>query len=53
MIKKEKFTPKICREMYDILDQLTRLGDGVTALIRLKRLQTEAQELLKKARGEE
>ena len=40
-------------EMYEILDQLTRLGGGVTGLIRLTRLQSEAQAILKKARGEE
>ena len=39
-------------EMYDILDQLTRIGCGVGGLFRLMRLQNEAEELLKKARGE-
>ena len=51
--KSVKFTHKICQQMYDLLDQLTRLGEGVPALIRLKRIQAEAQELLKKARGEQ
>ena len=38
-------------EMYEILDQLTSLGDGVNALIRLTRLQNEAQAILKNVRG--
>lgn len=48
---KLKFTPEVCREMYELLDQLTRLGEGLPALIRLKRIQSEATEILKKARG--
>ena len=49
---KLKFTPEVCREMYDLLDQLTRLGEGVPALIRLLRIQSEAKNVLRKAKGE-
>lgn len=37
-------------EMYHLLNQLTRLGDGLEGLVRLQRIQSDARELLTKIR---
>ena len=37
------------KAMCEVLDQINRLGDGIDGIVRLKRIQIEALEALKKA----